>query len=163
MIIILAFLNDIPILAIAYDNTKIDERPVKWNMVEILSVSTVLGILGVVASFGIFYIAEVYMHLPPEVVRTFIFLKLAVAGHLTIFVTRTENHFWKKPHPASLLFWTAIATKVVATFFAVYGWFVTAIGWRNALFVWGYALVWFVLNDYIKILTYRFLRRRGEI
>jgi H+-transporting ATPase len=158
MIIILAFLNDIPILAIAYDNTKVNERPVKWNMTEILSISTVLGILGVIASFGIFYLAEVYLRLSADVVRSFIFLKLAVAGHLTIFVTRTEDHFWRSPYPAPLLLWAAVATKVAATFFAVYGWFVTPIGWKNALFVWVYALAWFIVNDFVKIWTYRLLR-----
>jgi H+-transporting ATPase len=163
MIIILAFLNDIPILAIAYDHTKIDDHPVKWNMVETLTISTVLGVLGVIASFGIFYIAEEYMHLPPATVQTFIFLKLAVAGHLTIFLTRTENRFWRKPYPASILFWAAIVTKAVATLFAVYGWFVAPIGWRNAILVWGYALLWFVINDFIKVWTYGQLRKHGQI
>jgi H+-transporting ATPase len=163
MIIILAFLNDIPILAIAFDNTKADERPIRWNMKEILTVSTVLGILGVIASFGLFYLAEVYMRLPPSVVQSFIFLKLAVAGHLTIFVTRTTDHFWRRPFPAPLLLGAALITKVLATLFAVYGWLVAPVGWRYALLIWGYALGWFVLNDFIKIWVYKFLRREQII
>ena len=163
MIIILAFLNDIPILAIAFDNTKVDERPIRWNMPEVLTVATVLGILGVISSFGIFYIAEEYMKLPAATVQSFIFLKLAIAGHLTIFVTRTERHFWQKPYPAPLLFWGATLTKVAATLFAVYGWFIANIGWQYALLVWGYALAWFVVNDFIKIWVYRFLRRERII
>jgi H+-transporting ATPase len=163
MIIILAFLNDIPILAIAYDNTKINEKPVRWNMVEVLIISTVLGVAGVIASFGIFYIAQEYMRLSATVVQSFIFLKLAVAGHLTIFVTRTETHFWKKPYPHTLLFWSALLTKIAATLFAVYGLFLSPIGWQYALLVWGYALVWFVINDFVKIWTYKLLRREGII
>jgi H+-transporting ATPase len=163
MIIILAFLNDLPILAIAYDRTKVDDKPVRWNMKEVLVVSTVLGVLGVIASFGIFYIAERYMRLPVDVVQSFIFLKLAVAGHLTIFITRTEAHFWRKPYPSSLLFWAALSTKVLATLFAVYGWFISPIGWRYALLVWGYALAWFVVNDFFKIWTYRMLRKEKVV
>ena len=159
MIIILAFLNDIPILAIAYDNTKINDNPVKWNMLEVLIISTVLGVAGVIASFGIFYIAREYMQLSADVVQSFIFLKLAIAGHLTIFVTRTENHFWKKPYPHTLLFWSALMTKIAATLFAVYGLFLSPIGWKYAVLVWGYALVWFAINDFIKIWTYKVLRR----
>jgi H+-transporting ATPase len=159
MIIILAFLNDLPILAIAYDRTKVDEKPVRWNMKEVLGISTVLGILGVVASFGIFYVAREYMHLSSGVVQSFIFLKLAVAGHLTIFLTRTERRFWQKPYPAPLLFWAAILTKVFATLFAVYGWFVSPIGWPNAFLIWGYALIWFVINDFVKIWMYAMLRK----
>jgi H+-transporting ATPase len=160
MIIILAFLNDLPILAIAYDNTKVNEKPVRWNMKEVMDISTVLGILGVIASFGIFFIAQAYMKLSPEFVQSFIFLKLAVAGHLTIFITRTEGRFWQKPYPAPLLFWSAMATKALATLFAVYGWFVAPIGWKYALIVWVYALTWFVINDFIKIWTYKLLRKK---
>lgn len=29
------------------------------------------------------------------------------------------------------------------------------LGWRLALFVWGYALAWFVVNDRIKLAAYR--------
>jgi H+-transporting ATPase len=159
MIIILAFLNDLPILAIAYDRTRVDEKPVRWNMKEVMGVSTVLGVLGVIASFGIFYIAREYIRLSPAVVQSFIFLKLAVAGHLTIFITRTENRFWQKPYPSPLLFWAALITKVVATLFAVFGWLVAPIGWRYALLVWVYALAWFVINDSVKIWAYKILRR----
>jgi H+-transporting ATPase len=159
MIIILAFLNDLPILAIAYDRTKVDEEPVRWKMKEVMGISTMLGVLGVVASFGIFYVARQYMHLSSGVVQSFIFLKLAVAGHLTIFLTRTERRFWQKPYPAPLLFWAALLTKVLATFFAVYGWFISPIGWTNAFLVWGYALVWFVINDFVKIWMYSMLRK----
>ncbi len=162
MIILLAFLNDLPILAIAYDRTKIDDYPVSWNMRDVITVATVLGILGVIASFGIFYIAKVYFKLGTEAIQTFVFLKLAVAGHLTIFLTRTEGRFWRKPYPSGVLFWSAVATKVAATLFAVYGWFVAPIGWGNALLIWGYALAWMVVNDFVKVATYRWLRREKE-
>ncbi len=163
MIIILAFLNDLPILAIAYDRTRVDDKPVRWNMREVLFVATVLGVLGVISSFGIFYIAERYMRLPADVVRSFIFLKLAVAGHLTIFITRTEDHFWRKPYPSPLLFWAALSTKVAATLFAVYGLFISPIGWRYAFLVWGYALAWFVANDFFKLWTYQILRKEKVV
>jgi H+-transporting ATPase len=53
MIIILALTNDIPILAIAFDNTKVNELPIRWNMTEVLTVATVFGVLRVISSFGI--------------------------------------------------------------------------------------------------------------
>ena len=160
MIILLAFLNDMPIIAIAYDNTKIDQEPVRWDMHEVITVSTILGLLGVIASFGIFYIAKEYFHLSTAAIQSFVFLKLAVAGHLTIFLTRTETNFWKKPYPSSALLWTAVVTKVAATLFAVYGWFIGAIGWENALIIWGYAIGWAIVNDFVKIITYKWLKRQ---
>jgi H+-transporting ATPase len=83
-------------------------------------------------------------------IQSFVFLKLAVAGHLTIFLTRTRGHFWSIK-PCAALFWSALMTKILATFVAVYGWFVTPIGWNLALFVWGYALVAFVVTDFLKV------------
>ena len=43
----------------------------------------------------------------------------------------------------------------VATLIAVYGVFMTPLGWGWALFVWGYALAWFLVNDCVKLLAYR--------
>jgi H+-transporting ATPase len=163
MIIILAFLNDVPILAIAYDNTKVDNQPVRWDMTEVLTLATVLGISGVASSFGIFYIAEAYMKLPPEVVQSFIFLKLVIAGHSTIYVTRTEKHFWQKPYPSPLLFSATFITEIIGTLFAVYGIFLNPIGWKYAFIIWSYALAWFVINDFIKIWTWKVLKREKLI
>jgi H+-transporting ATPase len=120
-IISLTFLNDIPILAIAFDNTTANEWPFRWNMQKILTVSTMSGALGVVASFGIFCPPEVSLRLPRPVVQSFLFLQLAVAGRLTIFATRTADHFWRRPFPAPLLLQSALTTKVLATRFAVDG------------------------------------------
>jgi H+-transporting ATPase len=154
MIVLLALLNDGPILAIAYDRVRYANRPEAWNMRVVLGISTVLGAVGVIASFGLFYIAERVFHLNRDVVQTFMFLKLAVAGHLTIFVTRTRGPFWSI-RPAPILLWSAIGTKLLATFAAVYGLFMYPIGWKWSLLVWGYALAWFVVNDMVKLLAYR--------
>lgn len=159
MIILLAFLNDLPILTIAYDNTKVNDEPVRWNMSEVLTIATVLGILGVIASFGIFYLAQDYLMLPKGVVQSFIFLKLVIAGHLTIFITRVEDHFWQKPYPSLLFFSTTFITKIIGTLFAVYGIFLMPIGWKYALWIWSYALAWFVFNDFVKVSVYKLMRR----
>jgi len=53
------------------------------------------------------------------------------------------------------LFWSAVVTKVLATFAAVYGCFMAPIGWKWSLLIWAYALAWFIVNDRIKILAYR--------
>jgi H+-transporting ATPase len=154
MIVLLALMNDAPILAIAYDNVHYADRPESWNMRLVLGISTVLGAAGVIASFGLFYLGEQTFHLSRELLQTFMFLKLAVAGHLTIFVTRTRGPFWSI-RPAPVLFWSAVVTKVLATVAAVYGWFMVPIGWKWAFLIWGYALAWFLVNDRVKLVAYR--------
>ena len=162
MIIVLALLNDIPILAIASDNTRVDPNPVRWNMTEILTVSSVLGIAGVISSFLLFYIL-MQLKLPIEIIQSLFFVKLVIAGHGTIFNTRTESWFWQKPYPSWLLFNAAFSTAILGTLIAVYGIFISAIGWEHALWMWLYALAWFVFNDIVKVSTYRLLRNHGQI
>jgi len=82
------------------------------------------------------------------------YLKLSVAGHLTIFVTRTRGPFWSF-RPAPVLLGAVIITQLVATFIAVYGLFMAPIGWGWALAVWVYAIAWFLFNDRLKIAAYR--------
>jgi H+-transporting ATPase len=162
MIILLALLNDIPILTIAYDRTKVLKQPVRWQMAELLTVSTMLGVIGVVASFGLFYIL-VEMKFPSGEIQSLIFLKLVVAGHFTIFLTRTDDWFWKRPFPSWILLHASFWSAVLATLIVVYGIFVTPVGWKYALWVWGYALAWVALNDVVKMQTFRMLRARGEM
>ena len=153
MIILLALLNDIPILSIAYDNVVYSEKPEKWELEQLLVVSTILGIVGVISSFVLFFIAN-SMISDHDVIRTFMFLKLAVAGHLTIFVTRTRGPFWSIK-PGSLLLWSAIGTKLIATLFAIFGVLMTPIGFWYAILIWGYCFAWFLINDYVKVRCYR--------
>jgi H+-transporting ATPase len=162
MIILLALLNDIPILAIAYDNTKVDVKPVRWNMPEMLTISSVLGVAGVIASFLLFFLLKEY-GFSEDMIRTLLFLKLIVAGHSTLYITRTEGWFWQRPWPAPLLFGATFCTEILGTLIAVYGFLITPVGWKYALWMWAYALVWFVFNDVVKMLAYRLLRRREVI
>ncbi|MBN6748526.1 metal-transporting ATPase, partial [Acidithiobacillus sp. PG05] len=157
MIVMIALLNDFPIMMIAYDNAPTAPQPVRWDMTRVLIISILLGVLGVVASFSLFWIAETYLHLPVGVIRTLIFLKLLVAGHLTIFLTRNTGAIWQRPWPSWSFFNVTIATKVIGTFAAVYGWLIPPIGWGYALLVWAYALVWFLINSGAKIIAYRAL------
>ena len=154
MIVMLALLNDGAILSIAYDNVIYRNKPEAWDMRTVLGISTVLGVIGVVAAFGLFYLGERVFHLDRAHIQTLMYLKLSVAGHLTIFLTRTRGPFWSI-RPARILLLAVLGTQTVATLIAVYGLFMTPLGWGWALFVWGYALAWFLVNDRVKLLAYR--------
>ena len=161
MIVLLALLNDFPIMMIAYDNAPVAERPVRWDMPLTLTISALLGVLGVIASFMLFWIAEHYLRLDRAEVQSVIFLKLLVAGHLTIYLTRNKGAIWQRPWPSWKLFAATEATQFLGTLGAVYGWFITPIGWRYAALVWAYALVWFFVNSGFKMIAYRLLALRG--
>jgi H+-transporting ATPase len=154
MIVMLALLNDGAILSIAYDNVHYKAQPEAWNMRLVLGIATVLGVFGVASAFGLFFLGERIFHLDRPHIQTLMYLKLSVAGHLTIFLTRTRGPFWSI-RPARVLLLAVLGTQLVATLIAVYGLFMTPIGWSWALFVWAYALVWFLVNDRVKLLAYR--------
>jgi H+-transporting ATPase len=150
----LALLNDAAILSIAYDNVIYKDEPEAWNMRVVLAIATVLGIVGPMAAFGLFFLGDRVFHLDRQHLQPMMYLMLSVAGHLTIFQTRTRGPFWSI-RPASILLAAVIGTQIVATLIAVYGLFMPALGWGWAMFVWGYALAWFLVTDPLKLLAYR--------
>ncbi|MGC2671506.1 MAG: DUF2934 domain-containing protein, partial [Candidatus Acidiferrum sp.] len=99
---------------------------------------------------------ERVFHLDRAHIQTLMYLKLSVAGHLTIFLTRTRGPFWSI-RPAKVLWAAVLGTQIIATLIAVYGLFMTPLGWGWAGFVWGYALIWALVNDRVKLLAYRIL------
>ena len=156
MIILLAFFNDVPIMAIAYDNTEYAHKPVRWNMHRVITVSTVMGVIGTLGSFLMLYLAVDWLKLPVPKVQTYIFLKMAVAGHLTLFVARSRSWYVRRPYPAPLMIWAAVTTKLAATLLCAYGFgLVTPISWAEIGLVWGYSIVWSFLTDAAKVSVYR--------
>ena len=156
MLVFIALLDDIPVMTIAYDRTEKVKQPQKWDMYQVLGMATFLGILGVVSSLLLFYIGKVVLHLDTGVLQSLIFLKLVVAGHLTMFVTRNTGHFWSVK-PSGIFFWSVILTDIFATLLVVFGIFLTPIGWGLAALVWGYSLVAFIIEDQMKIYFYKIL------
>jgi len=154
MIVMLALLNDGAILSIAYDNVHYKNAPEVWNMRLVIGIASVLGVVGPIAAFGLFFLGDRVFHLDHSHLQPMMYLMLSVAGHLTIFLTRTRGPFWSI-RPARILWMAVLGTQIVATFIAVYGFLMPPLGWRFAGFVWGYALVWALLTDRVKLLAYR--------
>jgi H+-transporting ATPase len=184
MIIMLALLNDIPILTIAYDNTKVDKKPVRWDMKEILVLSSWLGVAGVLSSFTMFYITMVFIKAHPDsmffpeipswvdikdshswllFVQSAFFTKLVMAGHWTIFNTRTGDWFFKKPLPNIKLILASFSTVLIGLLIGVYGFnIITPIGWKWGLFLLLYTLIWFLFNDLIKRLVIKYYKQKYQ-
>jgi H+-transporting ATPase len=156
MIVLIAVLNDGAILSIAYDNVHYKKTPEAWNMRLVLGIASVLGFVGPIAAFGLFYLGDRVLHLGRPQLQTLMYLLLSVAGHLTIFLTRTRGPFWSI-RPARILWIAVLGTQTVATLIAVYGLFMTPLGWKLAGLVWGYAIICALLTDRVKLLGYRFL------
>ncbi len=157
MIILLAILNDIPILTIAYDNTAVDPQPVRWQMRRVLTISTVLGAVGILFTFVLLYIAKEILNLDINQLQSFIFLKLSVAGHQTLFIARTKKPFFFRPFPSLILLMAILTTQLIAALLVGIGIFMTAIPWVYIGLIWGYTIIEMFVTDFVKILFYKHL------
>jgi H+-transporting ATPase len=156
MIVMLAVLNDGAILSIAYDNVRSRDQPEAWDMRMVMTIATVLGIVGPVAAFLLFYLGDRLLKIDRPQLQTMMYLLLSVAGHLTIFQTRTRGAWWTV-RPARILLLAVVGTQIIATCICLFGFLVTPLWWGWTALVWGYALAWFLVTDPIKLLAYRVL------
>ncbi len=162
IIILLAFLNDVPIMSIAYDHTPLAQKPVRWDMQRVITVATAMGIVGVVGSFGMLLLAKEWLHLSVPQIQTYVFLKMAVAGHLVLFVARARGHFWKRPFPAPIMIWASVTTQTVSTLLAAFGFgLLTPISWWDIGLIWSYSIASAFVTDVVKVHVYRHLERNA--
>ncbi|MEN3166203.1 plasma-membrane proton-efflux P-type ATPase [Gluconobacter sp. OJB] len=171
MIVVLALLDDIPIMTIAYDNVVTSPQPVRWDMHRIISFSSIMGIASLAESFGLLLLGIAWMHTPwlMEIVplttahlQTMIFLQLAAGGHLLLLVVRTRHTIFRPPYPSRPLFLAVVGTQIVAVLLCVFGILVPALPWIMIAVVWAYALVWMVIIDGIKIFTNSQMTKREK-
>ncbi len=157
-IVLLAILNDAAILTIAYDRVRPSPRPERWDLREVLAIATVLGVAGVVESFSLVGLAVGPLGIGHDEVQTLMYLKLSVAGHLTLFVARVRGRIWSY-RPAWVLLVAVLGTQVLATGIAVSGLLMEPLRWQLAALAWGYAIVWILALDQVKLWTYDWLER----
>jgi H+-transporting ATPase len=163
-IILLALFNDLPILAIAYDNTKLRKYPVRWDMKEVLVLSTWLGVAGVLSSFLLFWLVYYVWQVNAELTQTIFFAKLIIAGHGTLYNTRRDDWFFKRPWPNPILWNASLWSAVAAVIIAVYGFgLIYPMGWGWAIFLVIYLFAWFLFNDVVKMLVLNYYRKRGKL
>lgn len=112
-------------------------------------------------SFGILYIGKEILQLSTETLQTLVYLKLSIAGHLTIFATRTKKAFWTEK-PAKILLIAVFSTQIIATLVAIFGLgLIAPIGFNYAVLVWGYSVGFLFITDAVKHLAYRLFNRHN--
>ncbi|MCB2226461.1 MAG: plasma-membrane proton-efflux P-type ATPase [Desulfarculaceae bacterium] len=157
LVILLALLNDLPIMTIAYDNTWLDPQPVRWRMRRVLTIATTLGLIGVAETFLLLWLAVSYLNLSVPQLQSLVYLKLTVAGHLTLLVVRSRQAFYKPPLPAPVLLLALLGTQVVAAILVGFGILVAQLPWSLIGLVWLYCLAWLFIEDQAKLHLIRHL------
>ena len=160
-IVLLAILNDAAILSIAYDRVRPSAQPERWDLTEVLTIAAVLGAVGMLSTFALVWVGHDGLVLSEPLLRTLVYLKLSVSGHLTVFLARTRGPFWSI-RPAGVLLAAVVGTQILATVIALTGFLMAPISWGLVGLAWGWAAAEFLLLDPIKLWAYAALRRRGR-
>lgn len=153
-LILLALLNDIPIVSLAFDRVKVATQPAKIHAVARMKTSLLYGLAGIANSILLVFYARNMLHLDWPTIQTLFFLKLTVSGHMLIYVAHTKER-WYKYLPSPIIIWATSLTQLVATGIAVSGVFMHAISWQWALFIWGWSFLWMQVAEGTKILQSR--------
>lgn len=156
-LILLALLNDLPIISLAFNRVKVAHSPSSINVKNRFKLSCIFGIVGVFNSI-LLYLGAVYIfHLDAAIIQTLYFLKLTVGGHLLLYIAHTEGR-WYKFLPSKEVIIATSVTQLIATFLAISGTFMpAAISWQLAVFVWLWALGWMQIGELAKHLVNKHL------
>lgn len=163
MIILIALLNDIPIMMIAYDHMEVPSEPVDWNMKEVFTIAVGLAVVGVISTFGLYWIGEKIWQLTPLQCSSLAFMGILCGGNLTIYLTRNMRLLLSKPLPEWKFLLATLFSQIVGTLVTVYGVgsdsFV-GIGWKYVGGAWIYLALSFCIFMFVKEGLYRLLKLR---
>ncbi|KAI9272103.1 plasma-membrane proton-efflux P-type ATPase [Helicostylum pulchrum] len=159
LLIMICVLNDAATLVISIDNTEISEKPDKWRIGQLLTLSFVLASFLAALSFAHFYVARDVFHVTDNELHSIMYLHISSAPHFVIFSTRVPG-YWYTNMPNWLFTVCIIGTQIVALFFSVYGIFgeeegVAPCGYPWGLAVLGISLVYFMFLDVVKVQIFR--------
>lgn len=159
MIVFLAILNDGAIMTIAYDNAKISKVPQAWDMPKVLTIASVLGVVNVIATFLLYYLAGRVWGMTANQVQTYIFLNIALLGMMTLYSVRAKGPFWSLAPAQPLVIATGISV-IISSLLSLFGILIAPIGFEGVAKSWLYALVWLLIIDRVKLALYSIFNHR---
>lgn len=173
MIVVISLLDDIPIMAIAYDNTNVDEEPIRWKISKLISISAVIGFFAVIQSILALVIGIETIKRPElfpfwnvtnrEQLQTIMFLQLVTGGHLLLFVTRSKKWFFSRPYPSKVLANAIIFTQIIAIIMVIAGFLVPPINIKTTLFILAYDVVWMFILSFIRIGIEKYVNNKTKL
>ena len=157
-IIVIALLNDIPIISLASDRVNIANRPAKINAKSRFTLSSLYGFVGIVESLVLFFIIRNILHLDWGIIQTMYFLKLTVSGHMLIYVAHTKQRWWKFL-PGKGVIWATSLTQLVSTLLALTGFLMPSnIPIIFVILVWIWSFGWMQIAEIVKVLHQRYTK-----
>ena len=152
--LLLVFMTDFAKVSLATDHVRPSRKPETWNIGGFIVVSAVLGIAMLAEALSLLWIGWSRFGLATNdnALHTFSFLTLLYFAAFSVVSARERSWFWATMPSKTLM--TALAADALAgtvlTFVGLPG--LVALPWRQALAIFGYAMVaCLVVNDALKV------------
>ena len=157
--ILILFTTDFVKITLSTDNVKGQEKPVIWNVRDLVKVALVVGMIAVMESFAMLTIGFAVFNIgaSPGTLETFSYEMLFFSAIFTVIALREKHHFWvsrpSKPIGYSLLF-----DAIFAVIISLTGLFSLApIPIATTAFIICFSAIFFlIVNDFAKV---SFIRR----
>lgn len=182
MLMLITLLNDGTLISIGYDNVTPSRYPNEWNLRAIFTISSVLAGVALLSSVLILFFCldswnknSLFQRwglggLSYGQVTTVMYLKVSISDFLTLFSARTHDGYFWSSTPSTILLVAAGFALSLSTVLAVAwpssdvdGMYVLGLGRREpkalAFYVWVYCIFWWFVQDFAKVVVYRFLNR----
>lgn len=155
LMVLLLFTNDFATMSIAGDNAKGSSQPERWRIPTLMTIACILAGCLLILSFGVFFYARDWLHLPLGQLQTVIFLMLVFSGQGTIYLVRERGPFWHSM-PGVWLLRSSVIDILIVIVFATQGIFMTAIPSVLIAEVLAVVVMWLLLVDVIKIRVFQY-------
>ncbi|KNC47793.1 plasma-membrane proton-efflux P-type ATPase [Thecamonas trahens ATCC 50062] len=162
---ILAILNDVSLVSIAFDHARDSARPLKWNLPFLLILGGVLSCVMIASTIVTYYIAHKASwgwQLQVDATKTAVYLQISVSGHLAIFATRVQDSLAVLYAPSRVVVGGVLASQLVATALAGFGILMEKLAWSHVAEIWGIAVATFLIVDYVKLVFHIFFTDDDE-
>jgi H+-transporting ATPase len=158
-LILIALLNDIPTVSLAFDRVEQLSRPAKVKPAARFALSSFYGLAGIANSLILFFLMTGVFHLSWGVIQTIFFLKLTVSGQMLIYVAHTKERWWKFL-PSRQVIMAITAVQLIATVFALFGILMPAIPVLYIVAVWAWCFLWLQVTELTKVFDQKFVQPR---
>jgi len=177
LLMLITLLNDGTLITIGYDSVRPSQHPEVWNLRALFTVSIELAGVAVISSLLLVWAAldagnpgSVFKWIGlPDIeygqIVMMIYLKVSISDFLTLFSARTRSFFFTAKPGNALMAGGAFALSL-STILAcvwpigdldsvpVYGLARDPIYHYWPIWVWVYCIVWWFIQDILKVLTY---------
>ena len=168
------------LISIGYDHVTPSPHPCAWNLSALFAAASLSASVACVSSIVMLSIC-LHSWQPDSVmlafgvgklsyghITTVMYLKVSVSDFLTLFSSRTPTDFFWSTRPSAVLLVAAIFALTMSTIIAC-AWppshpddlYTLGLGYQEpkslALFVWCFCLLWWFIQDGLKVLFYKLM------